>query len=175
MRTACSAPVATARGLRGRSRRAGTCDALDLVMPTLRKSISIRAPVDRVFEYVGDPTNLPEIWPSLVAVRNVELHPTGNSFDWDYQLLGLRIHGHSEPVERVPNTRLVTRSVSGIPNTFRWTYGARGDETEVTLEVEYELPVLGRLAQGIVGRVNEREAQMVLANLKRRLEAPAAH
>lgn len=151
------------------------CDAPVLVMPTLRKSISIRAPVDRVFEYVGDPTNLPEIWPSLVAVRNVELHPTGNSFDWDYKLLGLRIHGHSEPVERVPNARLVTRSVSGIPNTFRWTYGARGDETEVTLEVEYELPVLGRLAQGIVGRVNEREAHMLLANLKRRLEAPAAH
>jgi uncharacterized membrane protein len=154
---------------------AGTCDALDLVMPTLRKSIAIRAPVDRVFEYVGDPTNLPEIWPSLVAVRNVEPHPTGNSFDWDYKLLGLRIHGHSEPVERIPNARLVTRSVSGIPNTFRWTYGARGDETEVTLEVEYELPALGWLAQGIVGRVNEREAHMLLANLKRRLEAPAAH
>ena len=59
-------------------------------MPTLRKSIAIRAPVDRVFDYVGDPTNLPEIWPSLVAVRNVESHPTGNSFDWDYKLLGLR-------------------------------------------------------------------------------------
>lgn len=142
-------------------------------MPTLRKSIAIRAPVDRVFEYVGDPTNLVEIWPSLVAVRNVESHPTGNSFDWDYKLLGLRVHGHTEPVEWVPNARLVTRSVTGIPNTFRWIYGARGDETEVTLEVEYELPVLGRLAQGIMGRINEREAHILLANLKRRMEAPA--
>jgi uncharacterized membrane protein len=150
------------------------CDAVDLIMPILRKSIAIRAPVDRVFEYVGDPTNLLEIWPSLVAVHNVEPHPTGNSFDWDYKLLGLRIHGHTEPVERVPNARLVTRSVSGIPNTFRWTYGARGDETEVTLEVEYELPLLGWLAQGIVGRVNEREAHTLLANLKRRLETPDA-
>ena len=154
-------------------RGAGTCDAVDLVMPTLRKSIAIRAPVDRVFDYVGDPTNLPEIWPSLVAVRNVESHLTGNSFDWDYKLLGLRIHGHTEPVERVPNARLVTRSVTGIPNTFRWIYGARGDETEVTLEVEYELPALGRLAQGIMGRINEREAHTLLANLKRRMEAPA--
>lgn len=141
-------------------------------MPTIRKSIAIRAPVDRVFEYVGDPTNLPEIWPSLVAVRNVEPHPTGNSFDWDYKLLGLRVHGHSEAIERVPNARQVTRSVTGIPNTFRWMYGARGDETEVTLEVEYELSVLGRLAQRIVGRVNEREAHILLANLKRRMEAP---
>jgi len=147
------------------------CDALDPVMPTIRKSIAIRAPVDRVFDYVGDPRNLVEIWPSLVAIRNVEHHPAGNSFDWDYQLLGLRIHGHAVPVERVQNARLVTHNVTGIPGTFRWTYGRRGDETEVTLEVDYELPVLGRFAQGIVGRVNEREAHTLLANLKRRLEA----
>jgi uncharacterized membrane protein len=142
-------------------------------MPTLRKSIAIRAPVERVFDYVGDPMNLLEIWPSLVAIRNVERHPAGNSFDWDYKLLGLRVHGHTEPVEQVLNARQVSRSVTGIPNTFRWIYGARGDETEVTLEVEYELPMLGRLAQGIVGRVNEREAYILLANLKRRMEAPA--
>jgi uncharacterized membrane protein len=141
-------------------------------MPTIRKSIAIRAPVDQVFEYVGDPRNLPEIWPSLVAVRNVESHPTGNSFDWDYKLMGLRIHGHTDPVELVKNARLVSRSVTGIPNTFRWIYGRRGDETEVTLEVDYEVPVLGWLALGIVGRVNEREAHLVLTNLKRRMEAP---
>lgn len=141
-------------------------------MPIIRKSIAIRAPVDRVFEYVGDPKNLPEIWPSLVAVRNVESHPTGNSFDWDYKLLGLRIHGHSDPVERVKNARLVTRSVTGIPNTFRWICGSLGDETEVTVEVDYEVPVLGWLALGIVGRLNEREAYTLLTNLKRRMEAP---
>lgn len=143
-------------------------------MPTIRKSIAIRAPVDRVFEYVGDPTNLPEIWPSLVAVTNVEPHPAGPSFDWDYKLLGLRVHGHTEPVERIQNARLVTHSVTGIPTTFRWTYGSRGEETEVTLEVDYELPVLGRFALGIVGRVNEREAYLLLANLKRRMEARTA-
>jgi uncharacterized membrane protein len=142
-------------------------------MPTIRKSIAIRAPVDRVFDYVGDPRNLVEIWPSLVAVRNVERHPAGDSFDWEYQMLGLWIHGHAEPVERVQNTRLVTHSVTGIPGMFRWTYGCRGDETEVTLEVDYELPVLGRFAQGIIGQVNEREAHILLANLKRRMESAA--
>ncbi len=143
-------------------------------MATIRKSIAIRAPIDRVFEYVGDPRNLLEIWPSLLAVSNVEPHPAGPSFDWDYKLMGLRIHGHTEPVERIQNARLVTHSVTGIPTTFRWTYGCRGDETEVTLQVDYELPVLGWFAQGIVGRVNEREAHTLLANLKRRMEARAA-
>jgi uncharacterized membrane protein len=149
------------------------CDAIVIVMATIRTSIAIRAPVDRVFDYVADPRHLPEIWPSLVEVSNVEPHPTGNSFDWDYKLLGMRIHGHSEAVELVRNARQVTRSVTGIPNTFRWMYGGRGEDTEVTLEVDYELSVLGRLGTGLVGRVNGREAHTMLANLKRKMEAPA--
>src|SRR5689334_11937192 len=140
-------------------------------MATIRRAITIRAPVDRIFDYIADPRNLPEIWPSLVEVRNIEPHPTGNSFDWDYKLLGMLIHGHSDPVELIKNARHVTRAVKGIPNTFRWLYASRGDETEVTLEDDYEVPVLGRLAEGIAGKLNEREAQTLLTNLKRRMEA----
>lgn len=140
-------------------------------MATIRRSISIHAPVDRVFDYVADPANLPAIWPSLVEVRNVETHPNGNSFDWDYKLMGMRIHGHSDPVEQIRNERQVTRSVKGIPNTFRWLYASHGDDTEVALEVDYEVPFLGRIAEGVVGRLNEREAETLLTNLKRRLEA----
>lgn len=146
-------------------------DAPSAVMPTIRRAISIRAPVATVFEFVADPTHLPEIWPALVDVRNVEAHPTGHSFDWDYKLLGVRIHGHSDPVELVPNERQVTRSVRGIPNTFRWLYTAHEDGTEVALEVDYESPLPGRLAERLVGRVNEREAETLLRNLKRKLEA----
>jgi uncharacterized membrane protein len=140
-------------------------------MATIRRSISISSPVDRVFEFVADPRNLPEIWPSLVEVRNVQSHPAGASFDWDYKLLGMRIHGHSDPIEKIQNERLVSRSAKGIPNTFRWIYASRDDQTDVTLEVDYEVPVLGRLAERMVGRVNEREAEILLRNLKRKLES----
>ena len=140
-------------------------------MATIRRTTSIRAPVDRVFDYVAEPTHLPEIWPSLVAVRNIQRQANGSSFDWDYKLLGMRIHGHSDPVELVPNQRLVSRSVKGIPNTFRWLYETRGDDTVVTLEVDYQVPMLGRIAEGVVGKLNEREAETLLGNLKRKLEA----
>jgi uncharacterized membrane protein len=140
-------------------------------MATIRRSISIHAPVDRVFDYIADPTHLPEIWPALVEVRNVEPHPTGVSFDWDYKLLGMRIHGHSDPVELVRNERLVSKSERGIPNTFRWVYATHDGQTDVTLEVDYQVPVLGRLAERVVGKLNEREAETLLANLKQKLEA----
>jgi uncharacterized membrane protein len=140
-------------------------------MATIRRAITVRAPVARVFDYLADPTHLPALWPSLVAVRNVVATPAGPSFDWDYKLLGMTIHGHSDAVEMIQNERLVARSVTGIPNTFRWLFARHGDLTEAALEVDYQVPMLGRLAEGIVGRVHEREAQTLLANLKRTLES----
>jgi uncharacterized membrane protein len=140
-------------------------------MATIQRTISIHAPVDRVFDFLADPTHLPAIWPAMVAVRNVELHEAGASFDWDYKLLGVTIHGHSDPIEQVRNLRHVTKSVRGIPNTFRWQYAAHDADTDVTLEVEYKSPIPGRLAERLVGRVNEREAETLLENLKRTMEA----
>lgn len=139
-------------------------------MATIRRSISIRAPVDKVFDYLADPTHLPEIWPSMVAISNVKTQANGSSFDWDYKLLAMRIHGHSDPVELVRNERLVTRSVKGIPNTFRWLFSAQAGQTVVTLEVDYEVPVLGRLAEGVVGKLHQREAETLLNSLQRKLE-----
>jgi uncharacterized membrane protein len=139
-------------------------------MATIRRSITIRAPIAQIFDFVADPTRLPEIWPSLVAVRNVQAHANGSSFDWDYKLLAMRIHGHSDPVELVRNERLVSRSEKGIPSTFRWLFAAQGDRVEVALEVDYTVPMLGRLAEGMVGKINEREAETLLGNLKRTLE-----
>jgi len=140
-------------------------------MATIRRSISIHAPVDRVFDYIADPVHLPEVWPSLVEVRNVEDHEIGKSFDWDYKLMGIRIHGHSDPVAFVRNERQVTQSVSGIPNTFRWLFSGGDGDTELALEVDYKSPIPGKLAERIVGRINEREAETLLGNLKRKLEA----
>jgi uncharacterized protein YndB with AHSA1/START domain len=35
-------------------------------MAKVSKSITINAPVEKIFEYLTDQTNIPEIWPSLV-------------------------------------------------------------------------------------------------------------
>jgi len=140
-------------------------------MATIRRSISIHAPVDRVFDYIADPTHLPQVWPSLVEVRNVQDHETGKSFDWDYKLMGMRIHGHSDPIAQVRNERQVTQSVRGIPNTFRWLFSGHDGETDLALEVDYKSPIPGKLAERLVGKINEREAETLLGNLKRKLEA----
>lgn len=146
-------------------------------MPTIRKTIAIAAPVERVFDYVADPTHLPAIWPNLVEVSNVTPHADGgNGFDWIYRMAGVKVRGHSEDVDFARNARLVSRSESGIPNTFRWLYDADAGATRVTLEVDYQPPkgLFGRLVAPLLGRINERDAETLLRNLKRRLEPAQA-
>ena len=146
-------------------------------MPTIRKSIAISAPVDRVFDYVADPRHLPSIWPNLVEVSNVEPHADGgNGFDWVYRMAGIKVRGHSEDVDFVRNARIVSRSEAGIPNTFRWLYDGADGSTTVTLEIDYEAPrsIFGRLLRPMLGRINERDVDALLHGLKAALEPAAA-
>ena len=141
-------------------------------MSTIKKSIQINAPVEQVFAFLSEPTNLPEIWPSMIEVKNVVAHNGQRSFDWVYKMAGMRFEGHSDMLEFIPNERVVTTSKKGIPSTFTYSYGRMGNACEVTIQVDYEIPnkVLGKLAEPIVRRLNEREATTLLANLKDRME-----
>ena len=45
-------------------------------MVKLEKSIMIKAPVERVFSFMADPKNLPEVWPSMVEVKDIQPAPS---------------------------------------------------------------------------------------------------
>ena len=66
-------------------------------MAKLEKTITIKAPVEKVFNYIDDSTNLPEIWPSLVEVTDVQPLPNGgHTIRWVYKMAGMRFKGTSE-------------------------------------------------------------------------------
>lgn len=61
------------------------------------KSITIKAPVEKVFDYISEPTNLPEIWPSVVEIKDVQKLPSGSNRNrWVYKMAGIRLEGTSE-------------------------------------------------------------------------------
>src|SRR4030067_1166526 len=142
-------------------------------MAKLVKSVTIHAPVDKVFNYLTEPTNLPEIWPSMVEVKDIQRLPDGKTnYHWKYKMAGMFFEGDTETVELVANQRVVAKNESGIPSTFVWTYQPEDGDTKVTMEVEYTVPVpvLGKLAEAAVVKLNDHEADTLLANLKTRVE-----
>jgi len=137
------------------------------------KTITINAPVKKVFGYISEPTNLLEIWPSLVEVKDVQRLPNGGTRNrWVYKMAGIRLEGTSEDVERIPNQRLVSKTKGGAESTQRWMLQPEGKGTKVTFEVEYTvpIPVLGKLAEAIILKMNEHEGELILSNLKTIME-----
>ena len=143
-------------------------------MAKLEKTITIKAPVEKVFNYIDDSTNLPEIWPSLVEVTDVQPLPNGgHTIRWVYKMAGMRFKGTSEITEYVPNQRMVSKSKVGVESTQTWTFQPAADGTKVIFGVEYTVPIplLGKLAEAFIVRMNDREGDLTLANLKARMEA----
>lgn len=142
-------------------------------MERVRRDAFIEAPPARIFDWLADPEHLRQVWPSMVEVSNVRIGPDGShSFDWVYRMAGIRFHGHADTVEVERDRLRLDRNESGIPSVFRWKYQPHGEGTDLTLEIDYELPgaVFGRLAAPIVRRLNEREADALVHNLKERME-----
>ncbi|MBA7530128.1 hypothetical protein ES705_22331 [subsurface metagenome] len=135
-------------------------------------TINIKAPVEKVYGYIIEPTNLLEIWPSLVEIKDVQKLPSGGTKErWVYRMAGIRLEGTSES-EDTENQRVVSKSKGGVESTQTWVFQPEAGGTKVTFEVEYTvpIPVLGKLAEAIIVKMNEHEGKLILANLKARME-----
>ncbi|HEV2238716.1 MAG TPA: SRPBCC family protein [Ktedonobacterales bacterium] len=143
-------------------------------MARVEKSIVVNASVEKVFAFASDPANLPSIWPALEQVTNVTPEANGgSSSDYVYNMGGMRFSGHNEAIEFVPNARVATRSKSGIESTVTFTFAPESGGTRVTFLAEYIVPVplLGKIAEVLLARQNEQQAETLLANLKAKMEA----
>ena len=142
-------------------------------MAKLEKSITINAPVEKVFGFIGKATNLPEIWPSLVELTDIKQLPNGGHSDrFVYKMAGIRLEGTGEDIEYVPNERIVTKTTGGAESIQTWLFQPEANGTKVTFKTEYTVPVpvLGKLAEAIIVKMNDHEGELILANLKARME-----
>ena len=141
---------------------------------TVTKKGQVRAPINKVFEYLADPENMPEVWPSVLAVNEIEALPNGGSrFQWEYKMVGMRFHGTSEALEFSTNYRTIYKTTGGIDGTIIITFTSEGQQTTVYFEAFYTVPIplLGKIAEALIQGQNQREVEFMLANLKTRMEA----
>jgi uncharacterized membrane protein len=144
----------------------------------IEKSVLIDAPLEKVFAYYAEAENLPEIWPSLLEVKDIERAPEGwiKRFKWTYKMAGMRFEGSSEVVVHEKDRRLVTESKGGIESTIENLFEEVDGKTRVTDRTQYRVPIplLGKVAERFLAKSNEHEAEIILANLKARMESGEA-
>ena len=142
-------------------------------MATLTKSILVNAPAEKIFAYIADPVNLLEVWPSMVDARDMQTLPNGGTkFKWTYKMAGIRLEGISEDIEFDPPRKTVRKTTGGVEGTVTWLMEPTSTGTRVTVVDEYivPMPVIGKLAEAVIVKLNEHEAEVLLANLKTRME-----
>jgi len=142
----------------------------------VEKEVTINASIEKVFRYISEPSNLPEIWPSLVEIKNVQSLPNGGyKVKYEYKMAGMRFKGIGEYTQIVPNQWFVIETKGGISSTITWTFRSSKDRTRVTLTIEYKIPVpvLGKLAEAIIAQMNDQEADLIMSHLRIRLMMPS--
>ena len=147
-------------------------------MFTVRKSIVIDAPVERVFAYLIDPTHLPEYLPGTEKVKDIQRLPDGRSTCTIVaKLLGLHVEFKDEQVEVIPNERIVEKSHGG---GMEWTgttrferlEGGKTRASEVDEATIHGGP-LGKLGEAFFAKYVEHGMEMGMLAAKAHIEAEA--
>lgn len=146
-------------------------------MATLKRSITIDAPVDRVFDIALDISRLWRV--KDVALTEVDIKPegVGTSARMFSHVLGFHIEGGLEYTEVVPGQRIVAQVHFFAENpTWTFTFEPADGGTKVTAEGYWTLkvPVVGRPIEGMMVKEHEPFADELLANLKTQAEVKAA-
>jgi len=142
-------------------------------MSKVVRNITIHAPAENVFQYLEDKTHFPEFWPSMIEVSDIRDLPSGGKhFHWVYKMAGVRFEGDTDENEYIRNKKLVGYNEKGIESTVTWLLNEHEGETELTFEAEYKVPVplVGKIAENVLARINDNEAVAMLANIKATLE-----
>lgn len=140
-------------------------------MPTIKEKITINAPVDKVFGFMTTPDNWTEYVTSLTNVSDISsagLEP-GTTFTWEYRMLGVKLSGTGTITDNAKNAVFGMKMTGAVPISEYYIFTPSGDDTELAIEITYELPgkVLEKIANSrIVEKLNQREAINVLEKIK---------
>ena len=145
-------------------------------MPRLDNSIDIKAPRDKVFQYISDVTTHPEWvkWTKRAEVTSLERRGLGAT---DAMLM--QVGPRKERVEAIvteykEGEYFTRRHTRGIEMTDRLAVVGLGDTTKVAWSVEYTPPMgtLGKLVDLLfMVRLFDQLMQDSLTNLKEHLES----
>jgi uncharacterized protein YndB with AHSA1/START domain len=145
-------------------------------MPEVVNSAVIRAPAERIFDYISHAERNVEWVPDLTHSERVTPGETriGTRFRFAMKMAGFPVDVTDEVVQLVPKRFIAFRGVTGPAHSGSWQFAPQEDpaQTRVTYRMEFELPPgVGLMAKliGLEEKLDE-QSRGCLANLRRILE-----
>ena len=147
-------------------------------MALIEKSGIVDAPVEAVFDYMEDPMNVPEFAPGVERVEVLRRtdERVGDSFRLVYSVIGIDFPITFAVTESERPHTLVSRMEGAMTGEFRWQLEDADGGTEVRLRIDYQVKggAVGRAFDTLLlERMNEKNAERMVGNLKLRAESAA--
>ena len=139
-------------------------------MPKSEASVTINAPIEKVFDAIADQEKAAQYYPAAV-LTGVKGKPDelGSSAELVYHIAGIKIPS-TITVSEVDKPRKLVHQLSGaMPGKWTWSLEQVSQEVKVVFSVEYSVPggILGKVAnQLFLGRMNQRNSEKCVQGLK---------
>lgn len=139
-------------------------------MPKSEASISINAPIEKIFNAVADPKELTQYAPAGVATDVVgNPDELGSYANYDYHLAGMTFHARATVLEVDKPNKIVHELSGAMPGKWTWSLEQDDQAIRVKFSVNYGLPwgILGTIANALLlGRMNQKNAEKTVKRLK---------
>jgi len=112
-------------------------------MPTLERSIVIKAPIHEVFEYAADWRRWPDWYDGFTDVSPTTEVERGNGAIYAYKMwvLGLRFKAQTEVHGFVEDNGWSGRRIRGVPHRTNYVFEDLTPHTRFTTSIYYSLPI----------------------------------
>jgi carbon monoxide dehydrogenase subunit G len=142
-------------------------------MPQAQHTVTVRRPVEAVFDFVTDGENCPQWRPGVLDIKRVSGDGVGTVYRQGVRgPMGRRIAADYRVTTLEPNRVLTFETIAGpVRPRGRYEFEPQEGATRLTFSLEAEVRGLTKLLMGsMVSRTMASEV-MTLENLKRILEA----
>jgi uncharacterized protein YndB with AHSA1/START domain len=133
-------------------------------------SITINAPIEKVFDAVADPEKMAE-YSTASVLTETKGNPgeLGSSAVWEYNVAGMKLHATTTVSVATRPKKLIQEMTGAMPGRWVWNLKQKGKATTVNFSIEYNLPggVFGKMADKLLmGRMNQKNLEKTLRYLK---------
>jgi uncharacterized membrane protein len=146
-------------------------------MAVVESSVNIHAPVEEVMTLAKDIERFPEFMNEIDSVEVVEREPGGRVLSrWKASLpeLRLSVKWLEEDIwsdeERTCRFRQIKGDYGKLEGVWTFTPVSEGTRFDSQLEIEYDVPFLGKLLKGLIAKKAKENLDATLAAIKRRAE-----
>lgn len=137
------------------------------------RSITIDAPVEKVFSFLSDPTHWMLAFPGDSEVTDLKIMPdgTGTWARWSAKMFGINMSVTHEYREVVPEKLIVSKASVGPVLTF--SLEPAGDGTQLDFEQSFDIqtPFVRVPVQALFARWSEHDIDALMANIKSMVES----